>query len=80
MKKMEMYLKFINNRLQKHVEMTTQLNQSVEIETLPGLTNEALKHPQDKIKRHLNHIKMRLEKSMQIKNIKKNEVSEMNVT
>jgi hypothetical protein len=85
MKKMELYLKFINNRLQKHAELSNsvnQLNQSADIilassvEQLPDiLSNEQktlvprqLKH--DKIKHHLSHIKMRLEKSLQMKNSK----------
>ena len=91
MKKMEMYLKFINNRLQRHAELSSNgfaLPQSNEMIFING-TSEAFPPNEvrlsnsnsntinnrpsqwksnDKMKKHLNTIKMRLEKSLQLKN------------
>jgi len=85
MKKMELYLKFINNRLQKHAELSNSVNKlnlsagtvlASSAEQLPDILSSEQKtliprqQKHDKIKHHLTHIKMRLEKSLQMKNTK----------
>lgn len=60
MRKMENYLSFINNRIQKHLEPMPSNFETQDDRQIPSINK-------DKVKRHLNQIKMRVEKSLKLK-------------
>ena len=81
MRKMELYLNFINNRLQRHNNNnvtessgagdSSQLDGEIggsEAKALHSIQSQWQKN--DKVKRHLNQIKMRIERSLQLKKYK----------